>query len=390
MKKKVVVIGDVEMGAGTLTDDFISDKALSELIRILSKQEEPIDLILNGDTFDFLKCPYIDQKGNKSFPDHITEQISRQKVLQISKAHQRVFDAWKEFVKNKKNSLTFIIGNHDPDLIYPGVQEQIYTLLKRKENIFFKTIYQQHRIHVEHGHKYDLMSHMDFDKFSINHKGNTILNLPWISLGVIRNFLSIKEEHPFLERIKPLKVMFSVYPLISKKLSKRFIQFLVKSLFYHPWRYYNDPTYDFPRILRRELYSRLKNFNWEIGDLISSFKKNLKHNDHNKLYIFGHEHKKYVEEISVVILEPDTWRDEYILDSKLRILEAKKKYYVEITINENDDLQWQLNCWPIKRSLLKFDEVIKDEFAFLHHAAKEEEYSFPDLSDINLQSLLNH
>ena len=50
-------MGDIEMGAGNLTDDFISDKSLSNVILEQSRKDHPVALVLNGDTFDFLKCP---------------------------------------------------------------------------------------------------------------------------------------------------------------------------------------------------------------------------------------------------------------------------------------------------------------------------------------------
>ncbi len=59
MERETIILGDIEMGGGTLTDDFISDKALSHLIRTLSQRAHRVDLVLNGDTFDFLKCPSI-------------------------------------------------------------------------------------------------------------------------------------------------------------------------------------------------------------------------------------------------------------------------------------------------------------------------------------------
>src|SRR3989338_11662020 len=102
MIKEIIILGDIELGAGTLTDDFISDEALSGLILDLSKQEHPIDLVLNGDTLDFLKCPYI-ENDNKTYPRHITEEVSLNKLVGIYKAHKKVFDALKEFCQKKKN-----------------------------------------------------------------------------------------------------------------------------------------------------------------------------------------------------------------------------------------------------------------------------------------------
>ena len=100
MNKEVIIIGDIEMGGGTLTDDFISDQTLSRLIYSLCNKNVPVDLVLNGDTFDFLKCPYIENQV-ASYPRHITAEISLAKLRLIYNAHTPVFEALKRFVAEK-------------------------------------------------------------------------------------------------------------------------------------------------------------------------------------------------------------------------------------------------------------------------------------------------
>ena len=102
MEKEIIVISDIEMGAGTLTDDFISDQALSRFILSIGNKNHPVDLVLNGDTFDFMKCPLIiDDK--ETHPRHITKDVSISKLHLIHKAHEKVFEALRHFVASKKN-----------------------------------------------------------------------------------------------------------------------------------------------------------------------------------------------------------------------------------------------------------------------------------------------
>jgi len=136
MQKEIIVIGDVELGSGNLTDDFISDRALSTLLVSLGQKSHPVDLVMNGDTFDFLKCPFY-KDGKATYPRHITKEISLMKLQNIYRAHERVFKAWKEFVSHPKNNLYFTVGNHDHELVYPEVQEDIKVLLGGTENIHF-------------------------------------------------------------------------------------------------------------------------------------------------------------------------------------------------------------------------------------------------------------
>src|SRR3989339_732542 len=265
LEKEIIVLGDIEMGAGNLTDDFISDKALSELILELVKRPHPVDLVLNGDTFDFLKCSY--------------------------------------FYKNK-----------------------------------------------------------------------LVLNLPYTSLGLISYFMHLKEEHPFLERVFPRHTLFSFHHSVVKKMTFRGVSYFFKSILYYPFRYYSDPTYTFPRNLFSEFYRRIKQFNWDVDDIVHVFKrKRKKLFSLHKIYVLGHIHEKYIEDKEgVVILHPGSWRDEYDLIQDTRQLICRQKRYIQILVNAEDKLDYQLIVFPLQRSVLNFDQVVKNERYYLKKAAEEE------------------
>ena len=121
---------------------------------------------MNGDTFDFLKCPFY-KDGKATYPRHITKEISLMKLQNIYRAHERVFKAWKEFVSHPKNNLYFTVGNHDHELVYPEVQEDIKVLLGGTENIHFPgLVYKNNGVYVEHGHQYDFLHEINFDNLS--------------------------------------------------------------------------------------------------------------------------------------------------------------------------------------------------------------------------------
>ncbi|MBS3127385.1 hypothetical protein J4228_04435 [Candidatus Woesearchaeota archaeon] len=376
MKKEVIILGDIEMGAGTLTDDFISDTTLSRLIISLVKKKHPVDLILNGDTFDFLKCPYITKQGKKTYPRHISQDISLGKLGLIFQAHQRVFDALHEFAAATKNRLFFTIGNHDHDLFYKGIQHEIRKRLKSRGNVYFGLQYKEHGIYAEHGQQYDAINRINPQNYAFIHKGRKHLNLPWVSFAVISGFTGLKEEHPFLERIRPIPLLFSVHQEAKKKLSAHSLRYFLKSVFYYPFRYFMDPTYSFPRSLFHEFYRRLRNMHWDIDGVVNVFKKKKKKLiQKHKIFVFGHIHKKYLEEKGgTVIIHPDTWRDEYILDERTKKLIPKLKHYVQILVKDNGELQWSLQPVSIQRSSWNFADVAQNERAFIRLAAKEEEF----------------
>jgi UDP-2,3-diacylglucosamine pyrophosphatase LpxH len=269
--KEIVILGDIEMGGGTLTDDFISDRTLSKLIGDFSKRNHPVDLVLNGDTFDFLKCPAT--IGNMRYPRHITQEISLNKLKLIYQAHTRVFEALKTFVQKKAHRLFFIIGNHDHDLFYTAVQNEIKRLIHAQGNVFFRMAYTQHRVHAEHGHQYDFLNKINPKLPFLYHKGNVILSIPWVSFGIISRFMDLKEQYPFLERVKPYPLIFSHHQAVAKEFSWRTAEYFLKGVIYYPLRYFYDPTYTFPRHLFQEFYRRWKNSHWDVDEIVDTFKR---------------------------------------------------------------------------------------------------------------------
>lgn len=373
MDKEIIVMGDIEMGAGNLTDDFISDKTLSHLILQLSKRQHPVDLVLNGDIFDFLKCPYV-QDGKRTYPRHITAEISVGKLHLIKNAHPSVFEALRIFAASStRHNIYFIIGNHDHDLFFPEVKMELKHLLGNKKTIHFPGLkYDQHGVYVEHGHQYDFLHQINFENIFLHHKGKSLLNFPWASFGLISTFMDMKERHPFVERISPRPLLFSLHRMVLRKVSLRSLGYFLKSVLYYPFRYYSDPTYTFPRRMFGEFYQRLKHGNWDVDNIIDVFRKKKRGKLQRKVFVLGHVHRKYLEEYQgSVVINPGAWRDEYRLDAKTRTLLPKNKHYVQIILRGKEVLP-SLQELPLKRSTFLFDEVIKDELAYIHLAAQEE------------------
>ncbi len=385
MEKEIIVIGDIEMGAGNLTDDFISDKALSRLILELKAREHPVDLILNGDTFDFLKCPS-QLTPQTLYPRHITTKISLAKLKLIYKAHTSVFQALKEFVSVPGKTIYFTLGNHDPDLVYPEVQREIQQLLGSNggnrgeggngnaERIIFPGLrYENHGVHVEHGHQYDFLFAINFSKLFLKHKGESILNVPFVTFGLISTFMNYKEQYPFLERIFPRPELLTHHRVVAKKINRHTIGYFLKSMLYYPFRYYSDPTYSFPSGLFRELYKRLRTLQWDVDNIASHVLKSRKLK--NKIIVLGHIHeKRLVRGKNRVVIHPGSWRDEYDFQRQTRELVPRSKRYVQILV-ENGQPHYNLIDVPPQRSIFYFDDVLKDEIGHIKKAAQEENFA---------------
>lgn len=370
--KEIIVLGDIEMGAGNLTDDFIADQKLSTLILELSARPHPVDLVLNGDTFDFLKCPSQLQPRTE-YPRHITKEISLAKLNLIYHAHKPVFEALAEFVKSNGKKIYFILGNHDHDLVYLEVQDAIKKILGNQKRIKFPGLcYQERGVYVEHGQQYDFLFKANFEQLFSNYEGQSILNLPFVSLGLISRFMKFKEENPFIERIFPRPALFSHHKVIAQKMNLHTLKYFLKSLMYYPFRFYSDPTYTFPTNFLREFYKRIRTVHWEVDNITNIFMKSRKIK--KEIIILGHIHEKRIAKgAKRIIIHPGSWRDEYDFNSLTRELAPRTKRYVDIKIIDDKPL-YEIVDLPQKRSILCFDEVIKDELKYVEAAAREEGY----------------
>ncbi len=86
--KLTILFSDTELGAGNRTDDFIEEGLFCKTLRSIfdEAKKQQTDLVFNGDTFDFLKCPLKDG----SHPRHLTEKRALEKFGLIKKSAQKV------------------------------------------------------------------------------------------------------------------------------------------------------------------------------------------------------------------------------------------------------------------------------------------------------------
>ncbi len=371
--KEIIVIGDIEMGAGNLTDDFIADRKLASLIQELAARKHPVDLVFNGDTFDFLKCPS-QVLPHSVYPRHITASVSLAKIRLIHQAHASVFKALAQFVNANGKKVYFILGNHDPDLVYPEVQEEIRRLLGDSSAVKFPGLrYTEKGVHVEHGHQYDFVFKINTGKLFLNYKGSSILNLPFVSFGLLSQFMHMKEENPFIERIFPRPALLTHHRIIARKLNKYTLSYFLKSMAYYPFRFYSDPTYAFPSNLFQELYQRLRTVHWDVGNITAAFMKESK--IRKQIVVLGHIHEKRIARgRRRTIIHPGSWRDEYQFNPKTRELIPRRKRYVQILLKGNKPT-YNIIDIPPSRSIFYFDDVLRDELGHIKKAAAEEGFT---------------
>ncbi len=149
--------------------EFFFDQAFSKFLVEIQNMSEgnPIELILNGDIFDFDTVCSIPKKPQfrvsfieKTRGLYAEESKSIYKIKSIFSYHPIWTRSISEFIKNG-NKVVFVVGNHDLELLWTGVQEQIVKLLnlesEEKNRVRFCEFFyiSNQDTLIEHGHQYD-------------------------------------------------------------------------------------------------------------------------------------------------------------------------------------------------------------------------------------------
>ncbi len=118
-----------------------------------------VELIINGDCFDFLvTLPYDTQGVTNS-------AIATSKLERIITAHPRFFAILRRFIATDGRYVTFIIGNHDIELAFIEVQQRITKEIAGVEehpDVHFcqsRSYLPLPDVYIEHGNHYDFWNH---------------------------------------------------------------------------------------------------------------------------------------------------------------------------------------------------------------------------------------
>jgi UDP-2,3-diacylglucosamine pyrophosphatase LpxH len=148
-----IIISDVHLGAADRRDDFDGDNELVSFIRTYVMRNEPVELILAGDTFEFL------QVRLPELSDYEWSGEAAAKRLQaILIGHPDVIAALRDFIAQPDNLLTLLIGNHDFELHYAAAKHVLRRALgvsDADERLRFGISYEGGGMYLEHGNQFD-------------------------------------------------------------------------------------------------------------------------------------------------------------------------------------------------------------------------------------------
>ncbi|MEO8971102.1 MAG: hypothetical protein ABI406_05805 [Ktedonobacteraceae bacterium] len=162
-----LILSDLHLADGHSILDCFGDMQQSAFDGLLSAacSNSPlgtaadVELIINGDCFDFLVTSPYDTQG-------VTDNaIATRKLERIITAHHAFFATLRRFIDTEGRHLTFITGNHDIELAFTEVQQRItmeiagvveHPAIQFCLSRFYRPL---PGIYIEHGNHYDFWNH---------------------------------------------------------------------------------------------------------------------------------------------------------------------------------------------------------------------------------------
>lgn len=229
MPKFKIIVSDLHLGAGPAgapnpLEDFTNDGDFATLLAGAAAESErdgaEVELILNGDIFEMLQVPHVDEfdPAEAYPPDRYhssLEENSARKMAVIIRGHPTFFHALRDFVQvgPPRRYATFVKGNHDVDLHWPAVQDHIRQALDATASRHSLLAFEERRIHregiyVEHGNQYaarvDQLDDME-EPHDPDRPGQ--LNYPPGSWFVMNIFNKIERNRYWIDGVKPITAL---------------------------------------------------------------------------------------------------------------------------------------------------------------------------------------
>jgi UDP-2,3-diacylglucosamine pyrophosphatase LpxH len=209
-----VIISDLHLGAGRAAngdwdplEDFRHDADFIKFLEGIG-HDGKTDLIIDGDFIDFwqLRTDLPEPQDPHLGP---TENDSILRLHQAVTAHQETLIALGNFLRQDRNRLIIIPGNHDSDLYWPRVREELSKALRSSwgpKLIFAASGFlNDGSVYIEHGNQYDETNafHHIPPIVEIDHIQRLETN--WGNIFVRRFYNEIERQIPFVDNLYPEK-----------------------------------------------------------------------------------------------------------------------------------------------------------------------------------------
>ncbi len=353
-KKTYLVISDIHLGAGKKwqnnpnpLEDFHKDNELVSFLKFYQNFRD-VELIINGDFFDLLAVPYVNYFDDEFW----REDACLEKLKIILEGHREVFEALIDFVSRPYSKITYIIGNHDAELIIPSLQNYFLSFIPHEyRGHFVFKLDQDHpyfaskKIAIKHGHEYEFPHCFNQqDSLCKDDEGRIHFVPPWGSVYVSRIVNKFKEEQDYVNQIKPVST------LVFRGLLKEplfILRFIVSTCFFFFMVRFLSFIKESGNILGiyRRVQKELKMFHCleeEVTHFFEDFPE-------TRVLVLGHTHEIYQKKIGTkTVLNPGTWTQMDITRGRHKRRGTILSY--ALIREEGDSLDYNLMEWKIDKA----------------------------------------
>ena len=330
----LVVMSDIEMGAGGRLDDFPHSDWLGDVLLAYGQErfdDLEVDLVFNGDTFDLLKTPW---RG--THPHHITQEIAAGKLGLIVQAHPGFFDALGEFLAPgpDRRRAWFVVGNHDVDLFFAAAREGIRERIGApRESVRFPgPEVDIGDVHIEHGSQADGMFVVDPLAPFVMHEGERILDLPWGTIGLLEMAMRLQPLLYHHDRLRPREVLFDLLPEVKELLRTVAFRYWTRD-YWRNWLRHRDPVKKISWTLFKEIAYRLGTRDFELS-ISQPYRDRLVQGDH-RVIVIGHEHSPGLWSWGDRrLLRTGCLRNEFMLDELGAVQRPITKTWAEVYLQD--------------------------------------------------------
>src|SRR5688572_13093386 len=124
-----LIVSDFHLGRGRYLpngdrnplEDFNHDNRFQEWLDYYSQppyEDSEIEIVFNGDMLNLIQVDY-----HGHFPVVISETVSIERTKAVIKGHPVFFKSLKRFLAKPGKSMTYIIGNHDQEMMWKKTRE---------------------------------------------------------------------------------------------------------------------------------------------------------------------------------------------------------------------------------------------------------------------------
>ena len=261
----------------------------------------------------------------------------------VAGAHPAFFAGLRAFLDHDgaQRRVYFVVGNHDPELLFPDVQLFIQTQLGRFEGVDFPGLeLQLGRVHIEHGCQLDPMFATEPEQPFLDYRGEQILNLSWGAVAILDTVLALQPLLSFHERLLPRRAAFELMPEVKELITSAFWRYYTRDY----WKGYfgGDPTAKLSWAMVKEVVLRFSTKQTDVS-MDHRLLERLQRDDSVRLYVLGHLHRPaQYSHGDRKILQAGCLRNEYMMVDGGKTVRPMPKSYVEAYCREGTPIRSNL------------------------------------------------